>query len=336
MVYKGVNIRSNSDILSPISIEELYKLVRTFPSDLERLITTLRTIRRVDEKKYHTLKVQLPYFVCGCFNPALRKTENFAHISYFVIDIDHISSANMNMMELKSKLIQDSRVVLCYISPSNDGLKLLFKLKERCYDAGIFQVFYKRFIQTFASTYNIHDILDSKTSDVTRACFLSHDSNAYYNPNADEVILENIIDVNNISDLFDTKREILKEDKNNNAIITKIEKEPDKNTIAEIKEVLGLLKQKQIQKNVYVPEQLSQIIEDLKQFLSDLKIAILEIGDINYGKKIKVKVNEKYAECNLFYGKRGYSVVISPRRGTDKELNELLQQLIINYLNREE
>ena len=63
MVYKGVNIRSNSDILSPISIEELYKSVHSFTSDLERLITTLRTIRRVDEKKYHTLKVQFPYFV---------------------------------------------------------------------------------------------------------------------------------------------------------------------------------------------------------------------------------------------------------------------------------
>ena len=47
MVYKGVNIRSNSDILSPISIEELYKSVHSFPSDLERLTTTLRTIRRV-------------------------------------------------------------------------------------------------------------------------------------------------------------------------------------------------------------------------------------------------------------------------------------------------
>lgn len=332
MVYKGENIRSNADILSPISIEELYKTIVASPSDLERMITTLHTIRRVDEKKYQSLKIQLPYFVCGCFNPALRRNENFAHISYFVIDIDHISSINMNLINLKTNLIQDSRVVLCYISPSNDGLKLLFKLKERCYDSGMFQIFYKKFIQSFANTYNIQEIIDNKTCDVTRACFLSHNANAYYNPNASSVDLESIIDVNNISSLFDIKREIDKEEKANKTDDESIKKEPDSDTIQNIKKTLGLLKEKQVKSDIYVPEQLNQIIDDLRNFLTELKIEILEISDINYGKKIKVRVNTKQAECNLFYGKKGYSVVISPRRGTDKELNELIQELIKNYL----
>lgn len=332
MVYKGLNIRSNTDILKPLSVVELYKIITEPQSDLERMIYTLRTVRSVDEKKYQSLKIQLPYIVCGCFNPLLRKTENFAHISYFVIDIDHISSANIDLLTLKSRLIQDSRVVLCYISPSNDGLKLLFKLKERCYDSGLFQVFYKKFAQSFANTHSLQDIIDCKTSDVTRACFLSSDVKAYYNSNADVVELDSFIDVNNLCELFDTKREIDKEEKNNKPQTQFVNKEPDKNAIDEIKNVLGLLKEKKVKSDVYVPEQLNQIIDDLRKFLTELKIEVLEITDINYGKKIKVRVDNKYAECNLFYGRRGYSVVVSPRRGTDKELNELIQELLINYL----
>ena len=36
----------------------------------------------------------------------------------------------------------------------------------------------------------------------------------------------------------------------------------------------------------------------------------------------------KQAETNIFYGKKGYSVVQSPRNGTDNRLNELVAQII--------
>ena len=44
MVYKGVNIRSNTDILKPLSVVELYKIITEPQSDLERMIYTLRTV----------------------------------------------------------------------------------------------------------------------------------------------------------------------------------------------------------------------------------------------------------------------------------------------------
>lgn len=331
MLYKGDNIKGLDNILTPISIENLLELIST-SSDLERKVSTLQSVRRIDEKKYRILKTQLPYITCACFNPASRKTENFAYISYFMVDIDHVSSLDMDIAELKTQLTGDSMVMLCYKSPSGDGLKLLFRLKERCYDVGIFKIFYRQFIKIFAQKYNIEDIIDGRTNDVTRASFISYDRDAYYNPSADTVDLNSIIDLKNTDELFDMQKEMDKEDRKSVMADVSAEKEPDKDTLAQIKQTLGLLKAKPVNPDVYVPEQLTQIISQLTEFLSELNIDIQEIIDISYGKKIKVKVEDKQAECNIFYGKKGFSVVISPRRGTDKELNELIQQLIANYL----
>lgn len=41
----------------------------------------------------------------------------------------------------------------------------------------------------------------------------------------------------------------------------------------------------------------------------------------------------KQAEINLFFGKKGFSVVQSPRTGTNAELNQLMADLIIGMIN---
>lgn len=41
----------------------------------------------------------------------------------------------------------------------------------------------------------------------------------------------------------------------------------------------------------------------------------------------------KQAEVNLFYGKRGFSVVQSPRTGTNADLNQLMANLITGFIN---
>ena len=45
-------------------------------------------------------------------------------------------------------------------------------------------------------------------------------------------------------------------------------------------------------------------------------------------------MGQKEAEVNLFYGKRGFSVVISPRRGTNEELNNVVAELIQQFVNQ--
>ena len=108
--------------------------------------------------------------------------------------------------------------------------------------------------------------------------------------------------------------------------------EPTDESLQKIKEVLGLYRARKEPAAVFVPEQLNAVMTGLQDFLATLDIVINEVSDINYGKKIKVSLGIKKAECNLFYGKRGFTAVQSPRTGTDHELNAMLQELLYAYL----
>jgi len=57
-------------------------------------------------------------------------------------------------------------------------------------------------------------------------------------------------------------------------------------------------------------------------------ISIEEIRDIQYGKKFGFAHGLHRAELNIYYGKKGFSVVISPRCGTHDELNKLVHALV--------
>ena len=59
---------------------------------------------------------------------------------------------------------------------------------------------------------------------------------------------------------------------------------------------------------------------------------VTEVCDIQYGKKFKFRLGLKLAEVNVFYGKRGFKVVKSPKSGTNDELNGLMVELIEDYL----
>ena len=71
----------------------------------------------------------------------------------------------------------------------------------------------------------------------------------------------------------------------------------------------------------------------MRDFIQELGFSIKEIVNIQYGKKIKVQIGLKQAEVNLFYGKKGFSAVKSPKSGTDPELNSILFDTINTFIN---
>ena len=75
-------------------------------------------------------------------------------------------------------------------------------------------------------------------------------------------------------------------------------------------------------------------MEELQKYITATGIQITEIINISYGKKIRMKSRTKQAEVNVFYGKRGFSVVKSPRSGTNEELNELMASLIQSFFDQ--
>lgn len=335
MLSAGSNIQSSGDALKKVKVEYLFHSLRNPNPNISSMIGQLRIVRELDIKQYSVIKRRLPYVVCAMFNPPYRRTENFAYTEYFIIDIDHIEEKGLNLQEVRTAIQNDERVLMCFLSPGEDGLKIMFRLKDRCYDSGIYSLFYKSFAHDFSIKYGLEQVIDSRTSDVCRACFVSIDSNAYYNPFAESIDIRTFLPLENANAMFELKKSFTKEEKELTQAIQpkdKDAKEPDDDTMSRIKALLNPKQTTKTKNEPYVPERLNMIVEDLKAYVEETGVELYNIQNIQYGKKLFFKADNKLAEINLFYGKHGFSVVQTPRCGTSSELNNLMAQLINNYV----
>ena len=334
MISFGKNIKDASTALQKTPLEQIFKAIQNPKEETRRKILQLRNILVIDANRYRQIKTQLPFICCGIFSPAIRRTENFAFTEYFILDIDHLISKEINIKTLKQKIILDNRVALIFNSPSNDGLKIVFKLKERCYDAAKFTLFYKLFAQKFSKQYGLEQVLDTKTSDVTRACFVSHDTNAYYNKTAECIDMSKYINFNNFLEVENAQLHFKDEEKNKEKTVIKDKTIPI-DIFAEIKQKLNNRpKINKAEKIIYIPEELENILDKVKIELYEYNIEIENITNIHYGKKLKVINNNQWAEINIFYGKRGFTVVQTPKRGSNLELCELSAKITSNLLQK--
>lgn len=337
MISVGKSLLNNTEPLQKVTMDYLYHSLRNPKPEIEARIRQLRIVRDIDNKQYALLKRQLPYFVCGMFNPPYRKSENFAYTEYFIVDIDHLSDKEISIEQLSAKLIQDPRTLLLFRSPGEDGLKILFHLQERCYDPAIYSLFYKVFIRQFSAQYQLEQVVDSRTSDASRACFISMDSQAYYHPDAETININDYINKEDTSSMLKLKKEIEQEERqqaSSNELPPTEGKDvdPDKQTMNHIRSLLNPKAAKKVQETPLVPSELEEIICELKQYIEQTGIPVQEIQNIQYAKKIKCRLGLKQAEINLFYGKRGFTVVQSPRCGTSVELNQLVYEVINSFL----
>lgn len=330
MIQYGQNITSPNDKLQRISVESVHRAISRPKPESIALIRQLRIVRQIDPQQYAALKKRLPYIVCASFNPPYRRGENFASVERFIIDLDHLGDNEIDIPSLRKKLEADERTELLFLSPSGDGLKVMLRLGKSCQDKGLFTIFYRTFLPQYAKQYNIEQVIDSRTNDVTRACFLSHDPKAYYNPNATPVDLATFVDTENTLTIFNSTT---KESHHGDAVTAS--QPVSDNTIENIKHMLSLASKRtaRTKSEAYVPPQLNDIMDGLKEYIISSGTIVQEVMNIQYGKKIRTSIAGKLAETNLFYGKRGFSVVISPRTGTNADANQLAAELIQSYLD---
>lgn len=322
MLSIGYFITQAQDKLEKISPDEIVKRITANSGKLYENIIQLRNLMSIDLIAYRKMKTMLPYIVCGNFNPQFRKSENFAFVEYCIIDIDHLSNADKTVEGLKSTLINDERVFIAFASPGNDGLKIMFKLSERCYDAAKYKLFYQEFALQLSKQYSLSGAIDTRTSDVTRACFLSYDSNVIYNPSATAIVIEPFIE-----NKFFQKGKQNEEFKEHSAKIDNQNLSIDDDILNQIKQKLNP-NFKPKEKNIFVPEELDNLIPLIIEKMIELGLTLSKIEGIHYGKKIKIELGVKWAELNIFYGKKGYSVVKTPKSGSNADLCEVAYQII--------
>lgn len=335
MLSYGMHIDQMNDPLQKIEIEMIVHKIKNPKAEFVARIEQLRQIRLIDEKQYRRQKTGLPYFCCGIFNPPLRKKENFTTIDSFTLDFDHFSDGNISKEEIKERLRDDYHIRLLFTTPSGDGLKALFLLSEPCSDPGKYTHFYKAFAQKFSQKYGLEKVTDWVTHDAARATFFSADTEAWDNPIATPVKMNDYIS-ETIGSEFLRIEKGFNEFKKENSIAEKTPGTgtPDEVTLTFIKSKLNPHYRPRKEKNIFIPNELEDVLPLVKESLDRENIQVASVSSINYGKQIRVQVGALWGEINIFFSqKRGYSVIRSTKTGCNKDLSDLAYQIVDSLLN---
>lgn len=327
-------LQSGPESLQLVSERELYERIQQPDAALTKLCAQLKHVHGLNPKAYEQLKKQLPFFCGSVFEQSWRRLEHFQEARYLVLDLDKCFESAEQFQALKDRLKADDRVLLLFESPSRQGLKLLFSLGEkplRCTQT--FSTVYSNFSRSFAAQHGLEAYTDFKTKDATRVCFLSADEQAWYNPiptELDWADWESQFPMVQQPRMPRHEAEVRlpsKTEQNDQQANTRQVGHPDDASYQVILEKLNP-RHKPRAKQIFVPERLHEVAGSISKRLNAEGIRVDELQDINYGQKWKLSLNNAQAEVNVFWGKRGFSVVAVSRSGTHPALNEVAQALI--------
>lgn len=340
-LYYGTQLFDAQQALQPIDLETLYEKIRS-DAALREETERLRRIRRMDEQAYRRLKARLPYFCCGQFSGGLRKNANFISIETFVLDIDKVGDTEENSpAKLKAQIIDaDKRVLLLFTSPGGQGLKVLFPLDKPCTDTKQYSDFYKAFAMEFAGKFGLEQQIDLRTSDVSRVCFCASDPEVFLHSQADSVDWEAYLP-ESASLYFPETTSANAQNKAIRSVPlqTALQANESHNIAPDVyAEILRKLKvtapATTRQRPVFVPEALNLVFPAILAALQQNGILIEEVRDIQFGKQLHLCVGADRAVLNIYFGKKGFSVVNVPKSGVNESLSQLaifiVEQLIFN------
>ncbi len=83
---------------------------------------------------------------------------------------------------------------------------------------------------------------------------------------------------------------------------------------------------------VHVPQAILEFINEIPALCKKANMEITKLEKIQYGVKVSAKQGYRLAEVNVFYGKKGFSVVKSPKTGTEPLMNQLLHDTVYSTL----
>lgn len=101
------------------------------------------------------------------------------HSNYFCIDLDHVGDTEA-LNEIKEKVLGGYTPALMFVSPSGDGLKIVYQIDT---EQGTHLQYFKAFQSYFRTEFNTE--IDEKCKDVSRACFLPYDPECFYSDTPD-------------------------------------------------------------------------------------------------------------------------------------------------------
>ncbi len=336
MIRLGKNVTQAGDQLYDVTIDKFHRALINPEGEVAALQRRLQTIRAMDPAQYRKMKTTLPYVVCAQFHPKIRRKENFLYADRFLVDIDHLSEHGLDIIQLRERLSQDARVELLFASPSGDGLKVLFKLEPKITDPAYYVLFYKAFCLSLEREYGLGPALDHKTHDVSRCCFVSFDPEAYYNAIAVSIDPELLVPKESFIAMDQIEREARAIQKGHREVQPLLNEAPQSQPTQDLApEILAFIKAKTGQKirapkeKYYEqPEELEWVMGQLKEFLGEINAKIDAVKPIAYGRQIRVSSGAIWAEINVFFGRRGVSIVSTTKTGSHREFSQTVTEFL--------
>ena len=286
----GRQITAPADPLHRIDVGRVHRGITAPKPDFRRHIERLRTVASVDVSQYRQLKKTLPYLVCGSFHPAIRRKEHFAAIDCFVLDLDHLGEAGLSVEGVRKRLSAAPGPLLGFVSPGGDGFKVLFRLAEACRDAARFHAFYQRFARFFAHEQGLEAVVDYQTCDVTRACFMSYDAEAFYQVDAVPVRMEAYLEEMTFPEASADEHANTKSPAPKRS---KASAGPDDDTLARIRDKLRPGRRAKPKKTVVQPEEITEAIAYFEANLSEYGLRLATSEAISYGRRLKIDTPQK-------------------------------------------
>ncbi len=310
--------------MQAISLADLATHIRSHAS-LQAETLRLRKIKDMDANAYRKLKTRLPYLVAASFVGNQRRSEAFTACHAVLLDIDHCI---LEEGKVPNIVLQDERVALAFVSPSGEGFKVLCLLQEPCQDLATYKAFYRAFATQFAESIHLAGSIDLRTCDATRACFLAHDPHVYVNPLALPVDWKSFTQA-----LFDDAQTPATPVATTAKPLVKEKKEINQQKYDAVRQAINPhAPVKKAAKQVFVPTILQQMEGDVHILCQMHNWELVQVQALNYGIKVMIRQGYRTAEVNVFHGKKGFSLVHSPKTGTDLHLANALHTALSKLL----
>jgi len=205
--------------LKTIGLKEVHSIIIS-----DKYKATTENARQLNKEEYSLFKAK--HFDYVTFNGTFtNRAENglIQASGLFVIDIDHIGE---NLQAILERLKNDAIItpVLIFISPSGDGLKIIV-----CIDTALIKkdgskrmgdiweavnVYFSKYYSDLLTPNAKGDFIDGACKDLSRACFICHDANAYLRESEPNILDKSFIDTYIALPIDDSRRPIKKQTNN--------------------------------------------------------------------------------------------------------------------------
>jgi len=176
--------KNKNDVENP-SWMSILDLVQMIKGDVEiaQQISAVRFAHQHSSKQQKDeIKGKLPGFIPSGEFTARNNKSCLNYFARIVMDVDHLQGPEL--AKLKSNVMNDKTVIMTFISPSGDGLKIIHQLEcpeiEKDERSDFHKQAFKSLEKDYKKLYKVN--IDSGGSDLSRLCFISSDPAIYFNP----------------------------------------------------------------------------------------------------------------------------------------------------------